>query len=230
MSATYRRRPGRMSRPTAIALLGATIGLLAGCGGSSTPKRTPQRAAQTPAQSNADAGTAYAQVRGGGGPAPTSSRTAASAQRTQSGIVARVQGPTVEHARPTPTQSNDDRSSAPPAAFNPCSLVSVSEAHAITGIAIAGRTEAPLGPTCVYKLSGSKASITLAVESLNLSQVAHQLTRAQTVIVGSRRAYCGRLGTPMLFAPVIRGRVLNVTAPCAIAQRFATLALGRLAA
>jgi hypothetical protein len=135
----------------------------------------------------------------------------------------------VQKATPTPTTSHDD-AAAPPTQFNPCTLVSVAEAQTIVGSELTGRIEAPLGPTCIYKLSSSKPGITVTVESLSLSQVTRNMARPKTLIVGSRRAYCGRLGAEMLFAPLAKGRVLNVTAPCAIARRFAALALTRLAA
>ena len=45
--------------------------------------------------------------------------------------------------------------------------------------------------------------------------------------VGAHKAYCGSLGTQMLFVPLAGARVLHVTA--AIARRLAALALSRLA-
>ena len=42
--------------------------------------------------------------------------------------------------------------------------------------------------------------------------------------------FCGQLGTQMLFMPLPSGEVLNITAPCSVAQRFASVALSRLAA
>jgi hypothetical protein len=108
--------------------------------------------------------------------------------------------------------------------------VSLSEAQAITGGAITGRIDAPLGPTCIYKVGGSKGDITLAVESMSYATVTQQMTHKNSLLVQGRHAYCGRLGAQMLFVPLTGGRVLNVTAPCAIAQRFARTALSRLAA
>lgn len=112
---------------------------------------------------------------------------------------------------------------------NPCALVSMSEVEAITGGAVAGRVEAPLGPTCVYKLE-SKSEITMTVETINVSQVTHQLKRAHSLTVGGRRAYCGMVGAEMLFVPLGHDQVLNVTAPCEVAQRLAARALNRLPA
>lgn len=213
-----------------LAALAATIGLLAGCGTAAPPHRTAPTATPTPAQSNADAG-------GTSVPARHASRPSRSAVHRSPSSPALVSRPAtgasrggVQRATATPGQSGDDLQRSTVTKFNPCSLVSASEAQAITGVALTGRVEAPLGPTCVYKLGGSKGDITLAVEALSLSQVAHQMVKPQTLIVGHRHAYCGRLGTQMLFAPVGRGKLLNVTAPCAIARRFAALALTRLTA
>lgn len=227
MSATYHHPFKRIIR---IALLCAAIGLLAGCGASSSPHRRAEQAVPTPAQSNADAGTSYAQVS----QAPLQTKVFGSAAPRISSASAshsvHTPGTAVERAKATPAQSNDDVSKTSRTQFNPCSLVSVAEAQAIVGAAITGSIEAPLGPTCVYKLGGSKPDITVAVESLNLSQATRHMTAPKAVVLGARRAYCGRLGTQMLFAPVARGRLLNVTAPCAIAPRLAALALAHLAA
>jgi hypothetical protein len=119
---------------------------------------------------------------------------------------------------------------SPGAPLNPCTLVSRAEAEAIVGGRIQGMVEAPLGPTCIYKLRSPKKDITLAVEAIDLAQARRQLRKPNAVRVRGRRAYCGRLGAPRLFATVARGHVLSVAAPCGIAQHFAAQALRRLAA
>jgi hypothetical protein len=135
-----------------------------------------------------------------------------------------------EKARATPATARDDQHRASAALFNPCKLVSLSEAQAITAGAVTSRIEAPLGPTCIYRSAASKAEITVAVESISLSQVSRQMGKRKPLSVGTRNGYCGRLGTQMLFVPLTTGRVLHITAPCAIAQQFAARALPRLAA
>jgi hypothetical protein len=96
-------------------------------------------------------------------------------------------------------------------------------------MAVTAQIEAPLGPTCIYRFRGTTSDITLGVESIGLSQATGHLTKRTRITVGTRQAYCGRLGTGMLFVPVSGGHVLNVTAPCSVAKRFAALAISRLA-
>jgi hypothetical protein len=136
----------------------------------------------------------------------------------------------VQRARQTPDASNDDTSTTGAKPLNPCMLVSMAEAQAITGGAVAARSEAPLGPTCVYTMSRARPAITLAIESQSFSALSRQLSGRKRVTVKAHRAYCGRLGNEVLFVPLAGGRVLNVTASCAIAQRFAVQALSRLSA
>jgi hypothetical protein len=215
-----------------IALLCAATGVLAGCGGSSAQSTSTsthaagnqpakaQRARQTPAQSSADVGNARAQATHGSG----------HASRNRPQISEPTRGHSVQRAHLTPATSKDDSNSVSTTHLNPCTLVSLSEAAAITGGPIAGRVEAPLGPTCIYKRADSKADITLAVEPTSFARITHGMTKPTRVLVEGRGAYCGKLGVQMLFVPLPDGTVLNVTAPCAIAQRFAATALGRLRA
>jgi hypothetical protein len=209
-----------MSRSfAAVALLLATTAALSGCGSGTgnTPSSAP--AHHTPAQSNADAGSA--QIQGVEDSAVSPPAT---------GTVGADSGAAVQRARATPATTSDDRSEAAAPVQNPCTLVSRPEAQALTGGAIVGRTEAPLGPTCIYKLRGGQTPmITLAVESLGLRDVVHKLARVRRVTVDGRRGFCGRLGTQMLFVELAGGQVLNVTAPCPLAQRFAASALGHIA-
>ena len=135
----------------------------------------------------------------------------------------------VQKARPSQNPEINENPGQPKA-LNPCKLVSRSEAQSIVGHSIAASIEAPLGPTCIYQMSGSKSQITLQVERLSYGQATHQLSKRTRVNVGDRKALCGSLGTQMLFVPLAGGQVLHVTAPCAVAQQFAALALRRLAA
>ncbi|HXY38236.1 MAG TPA: hypothetical protein VEQ10_01115 [Vicinamibacteria bacterium] len=214
-------------RTATLVLSLLTLGLaIGGCGGSRSSQSAVQQARPTPAGSNADIAQTYA--------SPTRQQrpsTQASARAERLGRPRSVQpAPTVQRARPTPPEYNDDAKEEPHAQFNPCTLVSVAEAEAIVGGPIAGRIDAPLGPTCVYKLSGSKNEITLTVESLGFPQATGHMARREAVTIGRHPGYCGRLGTDMLFLRLGPGQLLNVTAPCPIAQRFATLALSRLVA
>src|SRR5205823_14122679 len=81
------------------------------------------------------------------------------------------QGSKVVNARPTPATSRDDTTRTALAnSSNPCTLVSLAEAPSFTGGAIAGRVEAPLGPTCIYARKGSAPRFPLAIESVNFRQ------------------------------------------------------------
>jgi hypothetical protein len=141
-----------------------------------------------------------------------------------------TRGRGVEHARSTPSSSSDDSSDVGVRPINPCTLVTSSEARSITAGAVVGTTEAPLGPTCLYRSTKAKSDITMTVEVLKLAQVTQKLSQRSHFTVKSHPAYCGRLGHEMLFVPLTNGQVLNVVAPCSVAKQFASVALGRLAA
>ncbi len=231
---------------------------LAGCGGSSSRKPPVQAARPTASESNADVGSAAVQGGEALTPAPpgasTAPRTRASsspgATRTTSSAKASTSsakastssarthhtpgssiGKTVavQKARSAGDTSNDDESSTGAKTLNPCTLVSVSEVQSITGGGFLSRVEAPLGPTCIYHVSGPPSNVTLAVEAASTAPAAHKGAR-QNVSVAGHTAYCVKLGSAMLLVPLSGGRVLNVTAPCALAQRFAAAALGHLTA
>lgn len=223
----------------AVSLAAAAAVVLAGCGGSSPnqqlAKAPVQRSHQTPAQSNPDVGSAGAQVSHHSHLSPSDAaavaapRSGADSSRRSADGGDRVGPQSVHQALPTPASSSDDKNTANASPLNPCTLVSLTQAQAITDGAVSSRVEAPLGPTCIYKGNGTK-EITLAVEVAQLSKVTRHMTKRTKVSIGTRQAYCGKLGTPMLFVPLSAYQVLNVTAPCGIARRFAGLALSDLAA
>lgn len=128
-----------------------------------------------------------------------------------------------------PGASSAVTTSAASSQLDPCTLVTVSEAESITGGTIANPVEAPQGPTCIYKLSGSKSWITLSVESrTDIAKLTGLMKNAQKFSVGTDSGTCGQLDTDNLFLSLTGGRVLHVTAPCAIAEKIATTAVGRL--
>jgi hypothetical protein len=184
-----------MKPSTMLAALLATALVVSGCGSSSPPKKPAVQAAH-----------------------PTAAASNPDIGQAQAQV-------TAQKARPQPGTTNDGHGNAGPKLLHPCSLVSISQADAITGGAVIGRVEATLGPTCIYRLGSGQSDVTLAIESMSFSQVARQMKKRSSVVVGGRRGYCGTLGTQMLFLPLPRGRILNVTAPCAQAQRFAAAAL-----
>ncbi len=202
-----------------ITVLGAvafsTAGLaLAGCGGSSSSKSAATApAGSAPAAAQTPAGTA----RGSGhGQADTA--------QTGKAVIA---GQPVQRAR---SRGGDEPLPIAPRGPNPCMLVSRTQAQAILGAPIQSVTEAPLGPTCIFKLQGQEQTVTLAVERMNIASQVHVMKKVQRSTVGGHAAYCGTLGRPMLYLSLSRGRVLNVTAPCGIAQALAAKALPRITA
>ncbi len=227
------------------AILALCLGLLAlaGCGGSSSPQRpasvTVQKARPTPGLNDPDgpgaqehqAADAKSGRRHNAGHAKGSAESTAQAAggSDESSAAPTSQEGAASHAAKKESGAAGTVLAAG-SQLNPCTLVSVAAAQSITGGLIQDRVEAPLGPTCIYRLSNTHSSITLAVESQKLSQIAHHMTQRRQLDIGGRRAFCGKLGTQMIFVPLASGRILNVTAPCSIAQRFAQLALSRLAA
>ena len=220
-------------RATAVTGICCIAGaLLAGCGGSSSASHPSLTASahgrETPLMSNPDTGGTKQQSSHPA--AALGQLRPARAHSTVKAATSRLTPTKVAKARPTPATSHDDNSATGPQPPNPCRLVSLSEAQTITGGAITKLTEAPLGPTCIYMARDSSAGVTLAIETENVGQVTRHMTGRKQLVIGGHRSVCGRLGTPVLFVPLGRYQLLNVTAPCGIAKRFATLAMGRLTA
>ena len=221
---------------------------LAGCGGSSPTPHShaavssgSQTAAVTPAptpsSSNADIGGSPAQVKAVKKTAHSESRSAtASSSSRASGSTAShtsgrvTRGHHVQRASST-SASDDDSSNVGVRAVNPCHLVTATEARSITAGGITAITEAPLGPTCIYHSAKAKSpSITMTVEVMKLAQVTQKLAGKAQFTIKSHPAYCGKLGSEMLFVPLTNGQVLNIVAPCSVAREFASVALSHLTA
>ena len=103
-----------------------------------------------------------------------------------------------------------------------------SEARAILGRPIAAPVTAPQGPTCIYEQRRDRA-VTLAVEARDFEAIRRGSRPLARVRVDDRNGYCVEYGSVMMYVPLASGRVLNITAPCTIAARFAAKALPRLA-
>ncbi len=116
----------------------------------------------------------------------------------------------------------------PAAGRDPCTLVSKAQAQAIVGKPIDTPMEAPLGPTCIYRPVGAKSFITVTVESANFAALSAHIHNRTRLDVSGHTAYCGTYGQPTAFVPLASGRVLTITAPCAIGAQFAATALPRL--
>jgi hypothetical protein len=66
------------------------------------------------------------------------------------------------------------------------------------------------------------------VQRRSLRALRAQIRDPRRVGVARRSGYCGVLGRPVLYVGVSKGRVLSVWAPCALATRFAAVAVARL--
>jgi hypothetical protein len=243
------------SRTTMKAVAGLTGVILAGsamagCGGSSPAGHDGAAASsrsstaavaaapvRTPSSSSADIGGSSVQVKGGKKAAranPTlASNSSASRTRSATGSHSSdriTRGHHVQHASSS-SASDDDSSSVGVRPVDPCRLVTAPEARSITSGGITGVTEAPLGPTCIYHSGKAKSpSITMTVEVMKLAQVTQRMAGKAQFTIKRHPAYCGRLGSEMLFVPLTNGQVLNVVAPCPVAREFASVALGHLTA
>lgn len=219
-----------LRRSAALAGICCIGGLIAGCGSSSSlshPPATTVQARQTPLNGNADVGRAQQQSSH---PAAALGQLPPGARSTVHSGRPHVTTAKVVQARPTPASANDDVSASGAKTRNPCKLVTLSQAQTITGGAITRLSEAPLGPTCIYSGQGRSASVTLAVETESFGKVTRHMTARKHLLVRGHRSVCGRLGAQMLFVPLGRYQLLNVTAPCGIAQRFAAVAVSSLSA
>jgi hypothetical protein len=194
---------------------------LAGCGGASAVNGTSGSTTAAPsANTSSSAATAA---------------TIARAQRHASQPVGRDmvsdQSHQVYRARGVGTEPNDEVNASGAKKQNPCTLVSASEAQAIVGKPVGQPTEAPQGPTCIYRPEGAKSFITLAVESKNFSKIEpqSQLHSRISLSVAGHAAYCGTAGgAPTLVVPLSGGKFMAVAAPCPVAASFAAKALSRL--
>jgi hypothetical protein len=111
---------------------------------------------------------------------------------------------------------------------DPCTLVSRTQAQAIVGKPIDAPVRAPLGPTCIYRPSGSKNFVTVTVASTDFATIRARIRNRTQLDVSGHTSYCGTYGQPTVFVPLADGRVLTVTAPCATGTLFAAKALSRL--
>jgi hypothetical protein len=73
-----------------------------------------------------------------------------------------------------------------------------------------------------------KSFITLAVQSLEFSKLKRRIHKRQPVSISDASAFCGVLGSPVVYVSLPKHRVVSVGAPCDVGRRFATTALGRL--
>lgn len=207
--------------PITSARVGAAVaGLLlasavAACGSSTTTPLAPtvtEHARPTPAQSRDDQP---------GGVAEVASKSPLDQPNSS---VVHVAAP-----RPGDRATTGEKAAASGnlVAVNPCTLVSRAEAQQVSGRAIAGVSEAPLGPTCIYTVPRSSV-ITLSIQPGTLPRLSPSLRDKRRLEVSGHPAYCGTLGRQMLYVPAGTNSVLSVAAPCGVAQRLAAKALADL--
>jgi hypothetical protein len=194
---------------TRLALAAICLSTACACGTSAPPTKTT--AARITARTMGGEAPGGLTPTGGGGAA--------------AGALA-GDGP-VQRARATPVDPDERPRVA--ARLDPCTLVRNAELEAVLHANVVSATLAPLGPTCVYEVAGSRSELTLAVQPGRLSAVAHSLKRTRPVSVARHRAYCGVLGKEQLVVAVSAGRILDVAAPCPVAVAVARKALIRLA-
>lgn len=120
------------------------------------------------------------------------------------------------------------QSSRPESRESPCALVTKKQAETIVGAALLDPLEAPQGPTCIYRDRSSKTFVSVAIQEGGFGALWGDIDRLRRVSVADRQAYCGVHGAPMLYLPLAQGRVLSVSAQCAVARRFASTAVPRL--
>jgi hypothetical protein len=167
----------------------------------------------------------YVKKAGNGRPAPPRITNGPVIQRPAAG----TGGDTVNDDNPSSKASRADAGGRPTIVgkFDPCQLVSASQARAITGHAITVK-EAPLGPTCIYHEVGTSASVTMAVETIRVASVVRHLKTLSRVQVGSRTGYCVVAGNTVTYLALSGNRGLVITAPCAQGAKFAAVASPKL--
>jgi hypothetical protein len=109
--------------------------------------------------------------------------------------------------------------------FSPCSLVTQAQAGAILGGRVQLPSEAPQGPTCIYRTEKGNGFVTVAVQNTEFAKAKRMLRAATKVDLGRQSGVCGKLGEPTLYAPLSQGRVLTVAAQCDVAKQFAAQAV-----
>jgi Protein of unknown function (DUF3558) len=120
------------------------------------------------------------------------------------------------------------QASKPKSRFTPCNLVTKAEAGAYLAAKIAPPTEAPLGPTCIYRSAGGKAFVTVAVQNVKFADASRRVSGARRLKVADRSAVCGKLDHQVLYVALAPRRMLSIAGPCDVARKFATTAVGRL--
>jgi hypothetical protein len=128
------------------------------------------------------------------------------------------------HALGTAAKGSGEPTSKVTASTNPCTFVPARNATAIFHAKVK-ETEAPLGPTCIFTVKGKKASDTLAVEVVNITQTVRKMKHVSKFKLTGHQGYCGDLGTAQLFVKLRDHEVLAVHAPCKTGKALAGVAI-----
>jgi hypothetical protein len=233
-AAGFGRRRVRTATIACALAIGICGLLLSGCGGSSASRSLSSLASAAAQQGGASAqqaaSTAHQPSAGASRAASSNHRNAKGGARR--GSAAKARSPQAARVTQSHSSTGSQASAGPPLVPkgpNPCVFVSGAEAQAIIGTPIVGQTEAPLGPTCVFKLQGQRQTITISVQTERLSAQVRYMHKRRRLLLGGHRAFCGILGRSMLDVALGHGRILNVTAPCPIAEGLASRALRHIA-
>lgn len=218
----------------ALCTLGPAVAMAA-CGGSG-PQRGQASSPQTqvtPSSAQASTGTSRSSRDGAGRTARRSESWSVRAARRH-GHIKPLPGAIHRGNRPVKARApGDGKHSREPGGtaekpFNPCTLVSRAEARTILGTRVRAPMTASQGPTCIYRRRHGGPGVTLAVESQSLQRIVGHSRSLARVRVHGHAGRCVKYGSVMMYVPLAGGRVLNVTAACPIAARFAAKALPRL--
>jgi hypothetical protein len=125
-------------------------------------------------------------------------------------------------------EAQAEANAAPSAGQKPCTLVSADEAARILGKSVLKPSEAPQGPTCVYRSRSGNDFVTLAVSRMDGAMLKSQTSKLEKVGVAGRTGYCIPAGQSMLYVPLPNGQLLTIGGPCAVARAFAVKAIPQL--
>jgi hypothetical protein len=211
----------RLGAGCVAALLASALGPLGlcACGGASTSSAGTAAAARGASSGSATGAGAGASAKGSGARRDTVSNGVV-VQRPRRG----TGGAALNDDNPARADSGAGVGAGQ---LNPCTLVSQAQAQAILGGRLEPPQEAPLGPTCIYRVRGSAKTVTLAVEPVAFARLASQMRGRTHMTVAGHRTLCGFYGQQLTVVALPRGGVLQVVAPCAEGARLAAIALGR---
>jgi hypothetical protein len=219
-------------RPQALLLV--PVALLAACGGATTSHQStaaPDRSLSAQTQQDplaaAQESTATSTSKAADGVAATKSHRSTQTTPRPDPISTGKQKPSKARGQFPSTRVHELKPSGA-SILSPCTLVTRSEAQAILGQPIAGLQKAVQGPTCIYRQRDTKRLITVALQHVRLTAAQRRGKQVVRVNVAGHKGYCLKQGTLMMLVPLRDGQVLNVSAACPIAARFATKALARL--